>query len=51
MIYNTPHRKLKNKQHEPHKNRGWIQVIWKGKLSCSTGVTPRVTFTCDYFAN
>ena len=30
--HTTQHRKLKNKQHEPHqKNKGWSQVLRKGK--------------------
>ena len=33
MIYKTIHRKLKIEQHElTNKNRGWTQVLRKGKL-------------------
>jgi hypothetical protein len=33
MIYNTLHRKLTIKHHEPHKNRGWAQMLLNGKKS------------------
>ena len=33
MIYKTLHRKLMIKHHEPHKNRGWAQMLLKGKKS------------------
>jgi hypothetical protein len=33
MIYKTLHRKLTIKHHEPHKNRGWTQMLLKGKKS------------------
>ena len=33
MIYKTLHRKLTIKHHEPHKNWGWAQMLWKGKKS------------------
>ena len=33
MIYKTLHRKLTIKHHEPHKNRGWAQMLLKGKKS------------------
>ena len=31
MIYKTLNRKLTIKHHEPHKNRGWAQMLFKGK--------------------
>jgi hypothetical protein len=31
MIYKTLDRNLKIEQHEPHKNRGWTQVLRQGK--------------------
>jgi len=44
MIYKTLHRKLKFEQHEPYKNRVWIQVLQKRVSSfCSTSGTHRVT--------
>jgi hypothetical protein len=33
MIYKTLHRKLVIKHHEPHKNQGRAQMLWKGKKS------------------
>jgi hypothetical protein len=31
LIYKTLHRKPKIEQHEPYKNHGWNQLLWKGK--------------------
>jgi len=30
MIYKTLHRKQTIKNHEPHNNLGWAQMLWKG---------------------
>jgi hypothetical protein len=38
MIYKTLHRKLTIKHHEPHKNWGWAQMLWKGKKDYPFGI-------------
>jgi hypothetical protein len=43
MIYKTLHWK----QHEPHKNRGWAQVLlWKGSIS-STNISRAEVLTTE----
>jgi hypothetical protein len=39
MIYKTIHRKLTIGQHEPHKNKGELEILWKGLQFLSTNDT------------